>query len=102
MLITGRWGYFVSATTRLAPKDLDHPITMEMEEALQWDHEDAIMLYLLSKCLPSDINLDIEYLSTTKEQWDIISHTFTAKSNYVKTNLYQAFIDIKCPKGGDV
>jgi hypothetical protein len=41
---------------------------MEMEEALQWDCEDAIASYLLSKRLPSDINLDIEYLPTTKEQ----------------------------------
>jgi hypothetical protein len=68
MLITGRWGYFVGATTRPAPKDPDHPMTMEMEEALQWDCEDAIASYLLSKRLPSDINLDIEYLPTTKEQ----------------------------------
>jgi hypothetical protein len=102
MLITGQWAYFVSATTCPAPKDPDHPMTMEMEEALQWDCEDAIVSYLLSEHLPSDINLDIKYLPTTKEQWDIISHTFTAKSNYVKTNLYQAFIDMKCPKGGDV
>jgi hypothetical protein len=59
-------------------------------------------LYLLSEHLPSNINLDIEYLPTTKEQWDIISCTFTAKSDYVKTNLYQAFMDMKCPKGGNV
>jgi hypothetical protein len=46
--------------------------------------------------------LDIKYLPTTKEQWDIISCTFTAKSDYAKINLYQAFMDMKCPKGGDI
>ena len=102
MLITGRWGYFIGATTRPAPKDPDHPTTVEMEEALQWDREDAIASYLLSERLPSDINLDIEYLPTTKEQWDVISRTFTAKSDYAKTNLYQTFMEMKCPKGGDV
>jgi hypothetical protein len=61
---------------------------MEMEEALQWDHKDAITSYLLSKCLSNDINLDIKQLSTTKEQWDTICCTFTAKSNYVKINLH--------------
>jgi hypothetical protein len=81
--------------------DPDNPTTMEMEEALQWDHEDTIASYLLSERLPSNINLDIEYLQTAKEQWDIISRTFTAKSDYAKTSLCRAFMDMKCPKGGD-
>jgi hypothetical protein len=101
MLITNRWGYFVGATTCPAPLDPDNPTTTELEEALQWDRKDAIASYLLSKRLPSNINLDIEYLPTAKEQWDIISRTFTAKSDYVKTSLHQAFMDTKCLKGGD-
>ena len=88
MLITGRWGYFIGATTCPAPKDLDNPTTTEIQEGLEGDREDAIASYLLSEHLPNDINLDIEQLPTTEEQWNAICHTFTAKSNYAKTNLY--------------
>ena len=94
--------YFISATTCPAPKDLDNPMSAETQEGLKWDCEDAIASYLLSKCLPNDINLDIEQLPTTKEQWNGVCHTFTAKSDYVKTSLYQSFMDMRCPKGGDV
>ena len=72
MLVTGRWGYFIGATTHPAPKDPDHPTTVEMEEALQWDREDAIASYLLSERLPSDINLDIEYLSRLTTLWQAV------------------------------
>ena len=102
MLITGRWGYFIGATMHPAPKDLDNPTTMETQEGLEWDREDAITSYLLSKCLPNDINLDIEQLPTTEEQWNAVCRTFTAKSDYAKTNLYQSFMDMRCPKGGNV
>ena len=77
-------------------------MSAETQEGLEWDHEDAITSYLLSKCLPNDINLDIKQLPTTKEQWNAICRTFMAKSVYAKTNLYQSFMDMRCPKGGDV
>ena len=39
---------------------------------------------------------------TTKEHWDYIKKCFSAKSEHTKANLYQAFIDMKCPKNSEV
>jgi hypothetical protein len=32
----------------------------------------------------------------------MIKKKFTAKSEYAKADLYQSFLDMKCPKGGDI
>jgi len=40
--------------------------------------------------------------TTTKERWDYIKRRFSAKSEHAKADLYQAFIDMKCPKNSDV
>jgi hypothetical protein len=32
----------------------------------------------------------------------MIKKKFMAKSEYAKANLYQSFLDMKCPKGGDI
>jgi hypothetical protein len=32
----------------------------------------------------------------------MIKWKFMAKSEYAKADLYQSFLDMKCPKGGDI
>ena len=46
--------------------------------------------------------MDMEKYPTVKDQWDVISVLFAAKSEYTKTNLHQAFLNMRCPKGGDI
>src|SRR5438445_11378357 len=46
--------------------------------------------------------MDMEKYPTMKQQWDVISVLFAAKSEYAKTDLHQAFLNMRCPKGGDV
>jgi len=102
MLATHRWTHFNGTATRPAPRDAANPTSTEKQEASQWDQEDAIAAYLLSLRLPDDIAMDIELLPTAKEQWDAVCGTFTPKSEYAKMDLHQSFLDMKCPKGGDV
>ena len=68
----------------------------------KWDKEDNITAYLLSQRIPDDISNEIEALTTSKEQWDAVCGKFKPKSEYAKTDLHQSFLDMKCPKGGDV
>jgi len=74
----------------------------EKSEGKQWVHDDTIAQCLLSQRLPDELAMDMEKYPTVKEQWDVISVLFAAKSEYAKTDLCQAFLNMRCPKGGDV
>jgi hypothetical protein len=102
MHVTRCWGYLDGSNKCPIPADQANPTSAEILEASKWDHKDEIVAYLLSQCLPNNIAMKVSYLPTAKEQWDAISHTFTEKSDYAKTELHQSFLDMKCEKGGDV
>ena len=99
---TRRWGYFDGSNARPVPKDPSHPTDAEELAAQQWDCEDETAGYLMSQRLPDSVILDIGDFTTTREQWDAISSIFTAKTEYAMTDLHQSFLDMKCPRGGDV
>jgi len=46
--------------------------------------------------------MDMDKFPTAEEQWNAITACFTVKSMYTKANLHQAFLDMRCPKGGNV
>jgi hypothetical protein len=102
MRVTRHWGYLDGSNKRPIPADQANPTSTEILEASKWDHEDEIAAYLLSQRLPNNIAMKVGHLSTAKEQWDAVSHTFTEKSEYAKTDLHQSFLNMKCDKGGDV
>jgi len=102
MAINGCWGHFNGSDLHPIPKDLKNPTNMEKLATQQWDHEDDIAGYLMTQHLPDKIILDIEKLASTEEQWDAISSIFTAKTDFMQTDLHQSFMDMKCPKGGDI
>jgi hypothetical protein len=96
------WGYFNGSNMRPIFKDPDHPMDVEELAAQQWDCKDKMASYLMSQYLPNLVILDIRDFTTTWEQWDAISSIFTAKTEYAITDLHQSFLDIKCPRGGDI
>ena len=102
IMLARYWGYFDGSNTRPAPKDPDNPTNAKKLEQKQWDCDDTIAQCLLSQCLPDEMAMDMEKYPTVKEQWDIISILFMVKSEYVKTDLCQAFLNMCCPKGSDV
>jgi hypothetical protein len=99
---THQWGYFNGSNARPVSKDPNHPTDVEELAAQQWDCEDKMASYLISQCLPDSVILDIRDFTTMQEQWDAISCIFTAKTDYALTDLHQSFLDMKCPRGGDV
>src|SRR5437899_12751169 len=58
--------------------------------------------YLMSQCLPNLVILDIRDFTTTQGQWDVIFSIFMTKTEYAMTDLHQSFLDMKCPRGGDI
>ena len=46
--------------------------------------------------------MDMDTFPTAKAQWSAVNALFTTKSMYMKADLHQAFLDMHCPKGGDV
>ena len=102
MMLAGRWGYLDGSDARPIPKDPDNPMDTKKLEGRQWVRDNTIAQCLLSQRLPDKLAMDMEKYPTVKEQWDVISILFTVKSKYVKTDLHQAFLNMRCPKGGDV
>jgi len=102
MMLAGRWGYLDGSDTRPVPKDPDNPMDTEKSDGRQWVRDDTIAQCLLSQRLPDELAMDMEKYPTVKEQWDVISALFAAKSEYAKTDLRQAFLNMRCPKGGNV
>ena len=102
MIAAGRWGHFDSSNPCPVPKDPCHPTDEETQAIWRWTHKDQIADYLLDQRIPKKIALDIMGFNTTKERWDYIKKHFSAKSEHTKADLYQAFIDMKCPRNSEV
>ena len=96
------WGYFDGSKVHPIHKDPDHPMDTEELTPKQWDCKDKMAGYLISQCLPDLVILDIGDFTTMQEQWDTISCIFMAKTEYAMTDLHQSFLDMKCPRGGNI
>jgi hypothetical protein len=68
----------------------------------RWDSEDQIAGYLLIQQLPDLTAMEASQLTTAKERWEMVQKEYTAKSKYVRNDLEQAFLEMCCPKGGEV
>ena len=102
MQASKRWGYFDGTKSRPVPADPDKLTKTERQEMEAWDHEDLVARYLLSQHLPDTTTIRLSAYDTAKERWKRVNEEFTAKSIYAQNDLESAFLDMKCPKGGDV
>ena len=102
MIAASCWGHFDSSSPCPVLKDSRNPTDKEMQAIWRWTCEDQITDYLLDQHIPKKIALDIIGFGTTKEHWDYIKKRFSAKSEHAKADLYQAFIDMKCPRNTNV
>jgi hypothetical protein len=102
MQTTHRWGYFDGSKAHPAPKDKANPSETETEAMERWDYEDQVARYFLSQRLPDETAMEVSTYQTAKERWDAVMQEYTAKSAYAKNDLEQAFLEMRCPKGGDV
>ena len=97
-----RWSHFDGSKPRPVPKDIDNPLDTEKQEAAHWDRKDQIAWNLLNKRLPDATMLEVRRYKTAKERWDIVKLEFMAKSAYTRNALHRSFMEMRCPKGGDV
>ena len=97
-----QWGHFDGSKPWPVPKDIDNPMDTEKQEAKNWDCEDQIVWNLLNKWLPDATMLEVRQYKTAKERWHVVTQEFTAKSAYARNTLHRSFVDMQCPKGGDV
>ena len=102
MILAGCWDYFDGSNTRPIPKDANNLTDAEKTDCKRWDRKDVIAQCLLGQHLPIETAMDMESFPTVQEQWNAVNTYFTAKSVYSKADLHQAFLDMRCPKGGDV
>ena len=102
MKVTRRWAYFTGLNVYPEPVDRAKPTREEASAIIQWEYEDSVASYLLSQRLPDTTEMRIAGCSTTKERWDMVAKEYQAKSAYAQADLHQAFLEMRCAKGGDV
>jgi len=102
MKVTRRWAYFTGILPCPEPADASKPTKDEAELIVQWEYEDSVASYLLSQRLPDTTEMCLASCSTTKERWDMVTKEYQAKSAYAQADLHQAFLEMRCAKGGDV
>jgi gag-polypeptide of LTR copia-type/Zinc knuckle len=75
----------------------------DKKEAMRsWDKEDKVAHQLLTQQLPDEVSMEVQDLKTVKAQWDTVKLEFSARSKHAKNNLKQEFLDMRCPRGGDI
>ena len=97
-----RWGYYDGTNTRPSPAVDNKPTDAEKRAMATWDQEDIISRYLLSSHLPDTTALEVSDLGTAEERWTRVTQEYQAMSAYARHDLEVAFLEMRCPKGGDV
>ena len=96
------WNYFDSSKPRPTPKDPNAPSKGEKEATTLWEKDDEIACYLLQQRLPDSAVLGLNSCTSTAMCWNRVSTKYTAKSMYAQNDLEQTFLDMHCPRGGDI
>ena len=102
MKVTRQWAYFTGINPYPEPVDASQPTKDEAAAIVQWEYEDSVASYLLSQRLPDTTEMRLASCSTTKERWDLVTREYQARSAYAQADLHQAFLEMRCAKGGDV
>ena len=102
MKVTRRWAYFTGLSPYPDPIDPAKPTPEEAAQIVQWEFEDSVASYLLSQRLPDTTEMRLANCTTTKERWDLVTKEYQAKSAYAQADLHQAFLEMRCTKGGNV
>ena len=102
MKVTRRWAYFTGLSPCPEPTDPAKPTKEEVADIIQWEYEDSVASYLLSQRLPDITEMRLASCSTTQERWAMVTKEYQAKSAYTQADLHQAFLEMRCAKGGDV
>jgi len=100
-MATRRWAYFDGSHPRPTPKDASDIKDDEKTAIDKWDQEDTAASYLLSQRLPDTTAIRLASLPT-HTRWSRVTEEYTAKSIYAQNDLEQSFLEMRCPKGGDV
>ena len=102
MKVMHRWQYFTGTYPQPVPADRDHLTKDETNAMIQWDYDNTASSFFLSQELPDMTEICLINCTSTKEQWDTVTKEYQAKSTFTQGDLHQAFLDIRCTKGGNV
>jgi hypothetical protein len=102
MKVTRQWGYFSDTKPCPMPADPNNVSTTETADIEEWEHQDAVVSFLLLQRLPDTTEMQLANCSSTQECWTLLSNDYQAKSAFAQANLHQAFLDMCCAKGIDI
>jgi hypothetical protein len=104
MQAAGRWGHYDGTTPRPSPATVRTRRATAEEARLTdaWDYEDTVARYILSSHLPDSTALEVSDLRTAEERWTRVTQEYQATSAYAHHDLETKFLEMRCPKGGDV
>jgi len=102
MIASNYWDCFDGSRARPIAKDLAAPTKDEEGAIATWEKDDNIARYLLSQRLPDSAVLSFSSCSSVQICWKLVTEEYRAKSAFAQSALEQVFLDMRCPKGGDI
>src|SRR6266702_2672092 len=97
-----KWGHFDSTTPCPVLANATTPTDAEAKAVANWRQDEIVAKYLLSQCLPDSTTVHLKSLTSAKERWTKVKTEFSVKSQYAEADLLTAFLEMCCPRGGDV
>jgi transposase InsO family protein len=97
-----RWEHFDGSKPRPIVKDVAAPTNEEKAASSVWEKADQKARFLLSQRLPDSAVLAFNSCTSAQMCWAQVCGEYTAKSVYAQNDLEQGFLDMRCPKGGEV
>ena len=102
MIASNYWECFEGSRARPIAKDPTAATKEEEGTIAAWEKDDNIARYLLSQRLPDSAVLSFSSCSSVQICWKLVTEEYRAKSAFAKSDLEQVFLEMRCPKGGDV
>ncbi len=82
--------------------DPDLPTATETSEIEKWDYNNKVAWCALLQRLPDDTALWLNSFPTVASHWKDIKAEYAIKMVFVQSDLEVSFLEMHCPKDGDV
>ena len=82
--------------------NLDMPTVTETSAIEKWDYDNEVAWCALLQWLPDDMALRLNSFQTVASRWKDVEAEYAIKTVFAQSNLKASFLEMRCPKDGDV
>jgi hypothetical protein len=97
-----KWGHFDGSSTRPTAADLDKPTDEEKAAQAEWDQNETVAKYLLTRRMPDSAAVRLRAITLVADRWTKVKNEYSIKSQYAEVDLLTAFSELRCSSVSEV